>query len=190
MRCPRCDCENDPAGSYCQQCGTYLHTSIPAPQPQAGFPIPPPAPLGYSTPPVISAGMPAALSSSQHIVSPRPRMAVFRVIRSIVYFLATFLAAFGLIGSMAAVLGESGSGAILATCSGLGVLVAGVIIFVRMRHRMPQLRVAHFIWGILGVTVGMFMALVFVVSDAANTDLAVGYIFLMYGVVVAATSLW
>jgi len=40
------------------------------------------------------------------------------------------------------------------------------------------------------VTVGMFLALFFVVSDAANTDLSISYIFLIYGVVVAATSLW
>jgi hypothetical protein len=190
MRCPRCDFENDPAGIYCQQCGTYLQTSTSSPQPQAGFPIPPPAPLEYGTPPFISAGMHSALFSPQQMVPSRSRMTVFRVIRSIVYFIATFIAAFGLIGLIAAVLGESGSGAVLATFSGLGLLVVGVIIFVNMRHRIPQLRVAHFLWGILGVTVGMFMVLFFVVSDAANTDLSFSYIFLIYGVVLAATSLW
>ena len=190
MPCPRCDFENDPAGPYCQQCGTYLQPFTPAPQPQAGFPIPPPAPLEYSTPPFISAGMHAELFSSQQMASSRPHMTVFRVIRSIVYFIATFIAAFGLIGSIGTVSGESDSGAVLATFSGLGLLVAGVIIFVSMRHRIPQLRIAHFLWGILGVTVGMFLALFFVVSDAANTDLSISYIFLIYGVVVAATSLW
>jgi hypothetical protein len=125
MRCPRCDFENDPAGTYCQQCGTYLQPFTPAPQPQAGFPIPPPAPLEYSTPPFISAGMHAELFSSQQMVSSRPRMTVFRVIRSIVYFIATFIAAFGLIGSIGTVSGESESGAVLATFSGLGLLVAG-----------------------------------------------------------------
>jgi len=64
-----------------------------------------------------------------------------------VYFIATFIAAFGLIGSIGTVSGESDSGAVLATFSGLGLLVAGVIIFVSMRHRIPQLRIAHFLWG-------------------------------------------
>src|SRR6266567_758632 len=74
MPCPRCDFENDPAGPYCQQCGTYLQPFTPAPQPQAGFPIPPPAPLEYSTPPFISAGMHAELFSSQQMASSRPHM--------------------------------------------------------------------------------------------------------------------
>jgi hypothetical protein len=141
MRCPRCDFENDPAGTYCQQCGTYLQTSTPAPQPQAGFTIPPPAPLEDSTPPSISYGMHSALFSHQTMVSSRPRMTVFRVIRSILYFIATFIAAFGLFGLIYDVSGASESGADFGALFGmLGLLVAGVIIFLSLRHRVPQLR--------------------------------------------------
>jgi hypothetical protein len=190
MQCPRCAFENDPAGIYCQQCGTYLQTSTPSPQPQAGFPIPPPAPLEYSTPPSISYGMHSEIFSSQQMVPSRPRMTVFRVIRSILYFIATFIAAVGLIGTFNALFGTGDRAEGLAIFFGLGLLVAGVVIFLRMRQRVPQLRVAHFIWGILAVTVGMFMALILAVSVAANPDLSVGYIILIYGVVVAATCLW
>jgi hypothetical protein len=184
MQCPRCAFENDPAVPYCQQCGTYLHPSTPSPHPQAGFPIPPPPPLEYSTPPSISYGMHAELFTHQPMVPSRPRMTVFRVIRSMLYFLATFIAAFGIFGLIYDLSGASEGGADLGILFGLGLLVAGVIIFVSLRQRVPQLRVAHFLWGILGVTVAMFMALVLAV------DRSFGFIILIYGVVLAATCLW
>jgi hypothetical protein len=100
------------------------------------------------------------------------------------YFLATFIAAFGIFGLIYDLSGASEGGADLGILFGLGLLVAGVIIFVSLRQRVPQLRVAHFLWGILGVTVAMFMALVLAV------DRSFGFIILIYGVVLAATCLW
>jgi hypothetical protein len=190
MQCPRCAFENDPAGIYCQQCGTYLQTSTPSPHPQAGFPIPPPPPLEYSTAPSISSGMHVEIFSHQQMVPSRPPIPVFRVMRSMLYFIAIFIATFGLIGAFNALFGTGNRAEGLAIFFGLGLLIVGVVIFLRMRHRVPQLRVAHFLWGILSVTVGLILALILAFALAANPDLSFGYIILIYGVILAATSLW
>src|SRR5260221_4895604 len=190
MLCPRCDFENNNAGTYCEQCGAYLHTSTPSTQPQAGFTMPPPTPLEYSTTPSLSYGMQSEIFSNQNILPARPSITVFRVMRSILYFIATFIAAFGLLGTFNALFGTGDRAEGLAIFFALGLLVAGVVIFLSMRHRVPQLQLAHFIWGILGATVGMFMALVLAFALGANPNLSIGFIFLLYGFVLAATSLW
>ncbi len=190
MRCPRCDFENADAGTYCEHCGTYLQTSTPYTQPQVDFTISTPSPMGYSAPPSKSFGMQSEIFSNQSIFPSRPRITIFRVIRSILYFIATVIAAFGLIGELNGLYGTGFRAEGLAIFFALGLLVAGVVIFLLMRHRVPQLRLAHFIWGILGVTVGMVMALVLAFALGANPNLSIGFIFLLYGFVLAATSLW
>jgi hypothetical protein len=190
MHCPRCDFENDNAVIYCAQCGAYLQTSTPSTQSQVDFTIPSPSPMEYSTPPSVFYRMQSETFSNQKIFPSRPRITVFRVIRSILYFIATFIAAFGLIGTLNALYGTGDRAEGLAIFFALGLLVAGVVIFLSMRHRVPQLRLAHFIWGILGETVGMVMAFILAFALAANPDLSFGFIILLYGFVVAATSLW
>jgi hypothetical protein len=59
-----------------------------------------------------------------------------------------------------------------------------------MLHRIQRLRLAHFIWGVLGATVGAFMALILAFALGANPDISIGLIFLLYGFIVAAASLW
>jgi hypothetical protein len=134
--------------------------------------------------------MQSEIISNQKILLSRPRITVFRIIRSILYFIATFIAAFGLIGTFNALFGTGNRAEGLAIFFGLGLLVAGVVIFLNMRHRVPQLRLAHFIWGILSATVGMFMAFVLAFALAPNPNLSFGFIILLYGFVLAATSLW
>ena len=134
--------------------------------------------------------MQSEIFSNQKILPSRPRTTVFRVIRSILYFIATFIAAFGLIGTFNALFGTGDRAEGLAIFFALGLLVAGVVIFLSMRHRVPQLRLAHFIWGILGETVGMVMAFILAFALAAKPDLSFSFITLLYGFVLAATSLW
>ena len=146
--------------------------------------------MEYITPPSVSYGMQPETFSNQKIFPSRPSITVFRVIRSILYFIATFIAAFGLIGTFNALYGTGNRAEGLAIFFGLGLLVTGVVIFLSMRHRVPQLRLAHFIWGILGETVGMVMAFILAYALAANPDLSFSFITLLYGFVLAATSLW
>ncbi len=162
--------------------------------PQPEWRAPPPdysvPPLEYNTTPSKSYGLQSATFSNQRILPSRPRITVFRIIRSILYFIATLIAAFGLIGVFNGLFGTGSRAEGLAIFFALGLLIAGVVIFLNMRHRVPQLRLAHFIWGILGVTVGWFMALVLAFALGANPNLSIGLIFLLYGVVLAAASLW
>jgi len=190
MHCPRCGFENANAVTYCEHCGTYLQTSTPYTQPQVDFTTPTPSPMEYSATPSKSYGMQSESFSNQRIFPSRPRITVFRVIRSVLYFIATFIVAFGLIGEFNGLFGTGNRAEGIAIFFALGLLVAGVVIFLSIRHRVPQLRLAHFIWGILGETVGMFMALVLAFALGANPNLSIGFIFLLYGFVLAATSLW
>jgi len=146
--------------------------------------------MEYSAIPSQSYGMQSEIFSNQRIFPSSPRITVFRVIRSILYFIATLIAAFGLIGVFNGLYGTGNRAEGLAIFFALGLLVAGVVIFLNMRHRVPQLRLAHFILGILGVTVAWFMAVVLAFALGANPDLSLGLIFLLYGFVLAAASLW
>ncbi len=190
MHCPRCNFENANAVTYCEHCGAYLQTSTPYTQPQVDFTPPTPSPMEYSAIPSQSYGMQSEIFSNQRIFPSSPRITVFRVIRSILYFIATLIAAFGLIGVFNGLYGTGNRAEGLAIFFALGLLVAGVVIFLNMRHRVPQLRLAHFILGILGVTVAWFMAVVLAFALGANPDLSLGLIFLLYGFVLAAASLW
>jgi hypothetical protein len=162
------------------------------PQPEWGAPPPDYSvpPLEYSTTPSKSYGMQSETFPNQRSFLFRPRITAFRVIRSILYFIATLIAAFGLVGVFNGLFGTDNRAEGLAIFFALGLLIAGVVIFLNMRHRVPQLRSAHFIWGILGVTVGWIMALVLAFALGANPDLSIGLILLLYGVVLAAASLW
>ena len=162
------------------------------PQPQWGTPPPDYSvpPLEYNTTSSKSYGMQSETFSNQRILPSRPRITVFRVIRSILYFIATSIAAFGLIAVFNGLFGTGSRAEGLAIFFALGLLIAGVVIFLNMRHRVPQLHLAHFIWGILGATVGWFMAIVLAFALGANPDLSLGLIFLLYGFVLAAACLW
>ncbi len=138
MHCPRCNFENANAVTYCEHCGAYLQTSTPYTQPQVDFTPPTPSPMEYSAIPSQSYGMQSEIFSNQRIFPSSPRITVFRVIRSILYFIATLIV----------------------------------------------------ILGILGVTVAWFMAVILAFALGANPDLSLGLIFLLYGFVLAAASLW
>ena len=190
MRCPRCGFESANSATYCEQCGTYLQPSSDYTQPQVNSTYPTPYPTEYSAPPSQTDPMQSEIYSNQRIFPSHPRITVFRVIRSILYFIATFIAAFGLLGIFNGLFGTGNRAEGLAIFFALGLLVAGVVIFLSLLRRIPQLRLPQFILGVLGVTVGAFMALILAFALGANPDLSFGLIFLLYGFIVAAASLW
>jgi len=126
----------------------------------------------------------------QKISEPRSRITVLRVIRGILYFMAAFIAAFGVVGTFSALFGTSNLFEGLAIFFGFGLLVGSVVIFLFMRHRAPRLRWAQFIWSSLAATAGMVMAFILAFALAANPDLSFGFIILLYGFVLAAICLW
>ncbi|MFL5705972.1 MAG: hypothetical protein ACJ8AG_24570 [Ktedonobacteraceae bacterium] len=124
---------------------------------------------------------------------PRSRITFVIVIRSVLYFIAAPIAAFGLIGTCNAIFGTSNLFEGLALFFGLGLLVGSVVIFLRLRHRASRLRLAQFIWSVLGATVGLVMATILVSALTTNGkpfDIAFGLVVLLYGFVLAAISLW
>src|SRR5947209_14803397 len=139
MQCPRCDFENTDRNTYCDRCGTLLR-SFARYSPETEHNIPPYPEYGMQ---------PQAFSYEK--LSFRPRITVLRVIRSILYFIAAPIAAFGLIGTFNAIFGTSNLFEGLAIFFGLGLLFGSVVIFICMRYRAPQLLWFRFLWSILGV---------------------------------------
>lgn len=183
MQCPRCDSKNTDDKTYCDQCGTLLRGLAPYSS-EMEMEYNSPSPLEYS-------GQSQAFSLHQKLSS-RPGVTVRSVIRSILYFIAAFIAAFGFIGICNALFGTSNRSEGLAIFFGLGLLVASVVLFLRVRYRVPRLRWSQFIWSVLGTTAGMFMALILAVALAPKgefLDLSFGLIVLLYGFIVAAIAL-
>jgi len=181
MQCPRCDFENADRKTYCDRCGTLLSSFTPySPE------------MEYNIPPLPEYGMQSQAFSYQKLAS-RPRITVLRVVRSILYFISVFIAAVGLLGTFNAIFGTGLRFEGLAIFFGIGLLVGGVVIFIRMLHRPPRLQWTRFILAILGATVGLVMAFALASALDANgklTDFSIGCIFLLYGFVLAAISLW
>lgn len=125
----------------------------------------------------------------------RSRISIFRIIRGIFYFIAVFIAAFGLFGTFDS-FGNSLPMAGLGLFFMFGLIVAGVVLFFRMRHRITKLRWAQFIWWILGATAAMFMASILeyaFIPNFSNVPLGsfiLGCIIMLYGLVLAAIALW
>lgn len=182
MQCPRCDSENTNDKTYCTQCGTLLR----------GF-VPYSSEMEYNSPPYSEYSSQSQAFSYHQKLSSRPSVTVLRVIRGILYFIAAPIVALGFIMICNGLFGTSNRAEGLAIFFGLGLLVASVVIFLRMRYRVSRLRWPQFIWSIVGATVGIFMALILVYALSPNgefSDLSLGSIILLYGFVLAAISLW
>src|SRR5579863_9420912 len=86
MQCPRCDFENTDRHTYCDRCGTLLQGFAPySPE------------MEHNISPSSEYGLQSQAFSNEKLYS-RPRITVLRVIRGILYFIATPIAALGLIG--------------------------------------------------------------------------------------------
>lgn len=195
MQCPRCDYENDVSCAYCNHCGTALQNSEQyAYAPHIEERAAPPPEMEYG-------GQSQAQSqvfAGEKIAQVRPHITFFRVLRSILYVIAMFIAAFGLAGAFISISnGKSQLWTGLGIFFGLGLMVAGVIFF--MRQRAPILRWTRFVWWLAGATVGAFMALIleftlFPSSSSLSTNPVEGFIFgciiLLYGLLLAAVALW
>src|SRR5260221_7845550 len=121
MQCPRCDFENRDGNTYCDQSGTLLRGSA-AYSSEMEYHSPPPSEYSRQSDPF----------SYQQKLSPRPSVTVLRIVRSILYFIAAPIAAFGFFGTSTTIFGTSNRSEGLAIFFGLGLLVPSVVIFLRM----------------------------------------------------------
>src|SRR5260221_5820792 len=105
MQCPRCDFENRDGNTYCDQCGTLLRGSA-AYSSEMEYHSPPPSEYSRQSDPF----------SYQQKLSPRPSVTVLRIVRSILYFIAAPIAAFGFFGTSTTIFGTSNRSEGLAIC--------------------------------------------------------------------------
>jgi hypothetical protein len=214
MLCPRCGFENVNASAYCEQCGTLQnatevalyqaeykaspppplngHAVLPAPSPPEEYSPHPPRPA-YDAPPPSPFGndmSPMDMHTDQNITEARPAVTFFRVIRAIVYFMAVFVTGFGLFVAFISFGGNQLTGDI-GLFFWLGLIIASIMIFVRLRYRVQRLRWLPWVLWLACVTVGAFMAFVLdlalVPGQTENPagSFLLGVIIALYGLAVA-----
>lgn len=209
MQCPHCGLENTSSSIYCEECGTPLNTPLYTLdqteylEPQTDYSeynAPPPPPLNgnHSTPeydellppppPVEYGSMQPQTFTHQKITS-RPGPGIFS---AILYFIGALIAAFGLLGTIAAFGTDSlikSVGFILS----IALLIASIFVFVRIRRRFVILRWWQRILWILGATIAGFIALIIeaiIVPNQLVTSYFVGCVFILYGLAWATIAVW
>lgn len=117
-----------------------------------------------------------------------------RVVRSIVYFIWAAFAGFSILGAFIAI-NSSDALVAIGLLAWLGILIASVIVFIRLRHRTPRLSFPRFLLFLFIVTILAFVALI--VETALLGDTAknlpgalLGLILAVYGLVIAVIALW
>ena len=176
-QCPRCDFTNNDMSSYCERCGTFLEISTPYSSPYVGY----------------SAS--SQMFTQQSISERRPGITFFSVCRALLYFIGLCIATFGVVIEFV-IFGNGAQAGALEIFFGLTALIAGVVVFMRMRHRIRILRVSQVIWSTLGATVGIVMLIALADAVTPNTfdgpvgPITVGFVFLLYGISLAVIALW
>jgi hypothetical protein len=122
-------------------------------------------------------------------IASRPGLGIFS---AILYFIGAFIAAFGLLGTLAT-LGTHPLIKSIGFLLSIALLIASAVVFVRIRGRFPILRWWQRILWILGATAAGFIALIIeaiIVPDQLITTYFVDCAFFLYGLVWAAIAVW
>lgn len=206
MRCRRCNFENTDTDAYCAQCGSLLssstsyqtsqavYSSIAPPPPPIEYGISPQPPAVYNSippPPPAEYGISPQMFAYEKIPPTRTDGAMSLIIRSILYFIGTAIAAFGLVGGLLSFVNNS-----LSVAFGVCLLVVGVIayIIVVMRHRIPLLRWWRRVLLLFGATFGAVIAMIVQyatigISSTGLPSAIFGSIILLYGLAIAVIAL-
>jgi len=196
MRCPQCDFENLDTSIFCEECGSLINPTEYTLE-QNAYNAPPPPPLNGHQ--VLSPPLPpppayppfeaqSQLLVEQKIIS-RPGIGI---LSGILYFIGLLIAATGVIGTIVNV-GTSTPISGIALLSGIVLIIAGIIFFIRIRKRFTILRWWQRILWIAGATVGAFIILAIGISFLQNTDasnILTGCMIFLYGLVWAAIAVW
>jgi hypothetical protein len=196
LQCPRCDTPNPVTNRYCDRCGSSLLASNAIPPYISEQPEYLPR-NDYSSPSQSAYGVdtPSQLLFYQKISPPKPKITIFWIVRAILYFIAIFVAGIGLFGAFTSI-SSNNTLMYLGLFFFFGLLVAGVVFFIRVKHHVQRLRFWPLIGWICGATVGAFMA---TILDSAffsdfSKDPAGSFIFgcvvLLYGLIIAGAALW
>lgn len=117
-----------------------------------------------------------------------------RVIRSIVYFLWAAFGGFGILGALISI-NDSSALVAVGLLIWLGIFITSIVVFIRLRHRMPRLRFSKFLYYAIIATVLAFVVIIVetaLLGTSANIlpGLFLGIIFAIYGLVIAVFALW
>lgn len=117
-----------------------------------------------------------------------------RIIRSTVYFIWAAFGGFGILGALISI-NNSNALVAIGLLAWLGILIASVIVFIRLRHRIPRLRFSQFLYHSIIATVLAFVVIIVetaLLGDSAKIlpGLFLGIIFAVYGLVIAVIALW
>lgn len=213
MICPHCGFENAATSTYCERCSNLIQNfpeympgqteyNVPPPPPLNGhneIPLRPPSPIDIDvTPPPEEHGYGASSAASMD-ASPQtftnqkmiasPRIGLFS---GILYFAGILLAAFGLMGTATTFGTRAGIGSI-ALLLGIALVIAGVVVFMRIRRHFPHLHWWQRILWILALTAAAFIALIIEVLVSPNPTLTNYFttcVILLYGLIWAAIAVW
>jgi hypothetical protein len=196
VQCPRCDASNPSTNNYCDRCGS----SLLAPSYMSPFTLQQPEYIfqnDYPPPPQSEYAVDTAsqMLFYQKISPSQPKITVFWIVRAILYFIAIFVAALGLFGAFTSI-SKNNTMTYLGLFFFFGLMVAGVVFFIRIKHRIQRLRFWPLIGWICGATVGAFMAAI--LEAAFFTDFSknpvgsfiFGCVVLLYGLIIAGAALW
>lgn len=117
-----------------------------------------------------------------------------RVVRSIVYFIWAAFGGFGILGALISI-NNSNALVAIGLLAWLGILIASVIVFIRLRHRLPHWRFSKFLYYSVIATVLAFVVIIVetaLLGTSTNIlpGLFLGIIFAVYGLVIAVFALW
>jgi hypothetical protein len=179
VRCSRCNFENAETNTYCYHCNFPLRnftSKLAEYVPQAEYM----AQLESSQssqaiqlPQIASYRPPYQTFTYQKVSVPRPRITGLRIFRAILYFLGVFTAAIGLTSTIVETsspndLFVESIGIVL----GLGLLIAGVLIFLLTRHPDPGLRWSQCILWTIVATISFVVFIFLASTTVANRQLA------------------
>ncbi len=91
---------------------------------------------------------------------PSPSMTLRRIFKVFIYFVGVFLAGFGLLGAALSLPGSSNRTAYIALVIGIIGFIGSLIYFFLKRFKTRCLPWLHYLWWILGATIGSMMLIV------------------------------
>ena len=110
------------------------------------------------------------------------------------YFIWAAFGGFGILGACISI-NDSNALVAIGLLAWLGILIASIVVFIRLRHRMPRLSFPQFLLCFITTTILAFIVIIVetaISGDAAKnmSGLFLGIIFAVYGLVIAVFALW
>lgn len=175
------------------------HYRAPTPPPTNGhnrlFP-PPPSPAENDTYATYDEtyGRQSQILGDAKIHEIQPHWTASRVLRSIIYFIWASFGGFGILGAFISI-NDSNALVAVGLLAWIGIIIASIVVFIRVRHRMPRMRISRFLLYFIITSILAFIAIVIETALLANVSkilpgFFLGVIFTIYGLVIAVFALW